>query len=52
MADGAVLPLRRWLPQGDTRAIVVALHGMNDYSNFFAEPGGISGPPRHRQLCL
>lgn len=39
MADGAVLPLRRWLPEGDIRAIVVALHGMNDYSNFFAEPG-------------
>lgn len=39
MADGARLPLRRWLPQGETRAVLVVLHGMNDYSNFFAEPG-------------
>lgn len=39
MADGAQLPVRRWLPGGEVRAVVVALHGMNDYSNFFAEPG-------------
>jgi alpha-beta hydrolase superfamily lysophospholipase len=39
MADGARLPLRSWLPSGPPRAVVVALHGMNDYSNFFDEPG-------------
>jgi acylglycerol lipase len=38
MADGARLPLRRWEPQGPPRAVIVALHGMNDYSNFFDEP--------------
>lgn len=39
MADGARLPLRAWLPPGAPQAVVLALHGMNDYSNFFAEPG-------------
>ena len=39
-ADGAVLPFRKWLPEnGAPRAVIVALHGFNDYSNFFAEPG-------------
>lgn len=39
MADGARLPYRRWLPKGEAKAVIVALHGMNDYSNFFDEPG-------------
>ncbi|MGE0256468.1 MAG: lysophospholipase [Alphaproteobacteria bacterium] len=35
-ADGAELPLRRWLPaDGRPRAALVALHGFNDYSNAF-----------------
>jgi alpha-beta hydrolase superfamily lysophospholipase len=34
-ADGAVLPLRHWAPAGDPLAILIALHGMNDYSNAF-----------------
>lgn len=38
-ADGVRLPLRSWLPAGEVRAVVLALHGMNDYSNFFDEPG-------------
>ena len=38
MADGVGLPLRRWLPQGKPRAIVLALHGFNDYSSAFEEP--------------
>lgn len=37
--DGAVLPLRRWLPAGTPRAAIVALHGMNDYSRAFENPG-------------
>ena len=37
--DGARLPLRRWLPDGAPSAIVLALHGFNDYSNAFDEPG-------------
>jgi len=38
-ADGVHLPLRAWLPAGTPRAVVVALHGMNDYSHAFAMPG-------------
>ncbi|MBC7953215.1 MAG: lysophospholipase [Rhodospirillaceae bacterium] len=39
-ADGVRLPLRGWLPEGQQpHAVVLALHGMNDYSNFFDEPG-------------
>lgn len=36
--DGAVLPLRRWLPDGKARAVILALHGFNDYSNAFDTP--------------
>ncbi|HLO79232.1 MAG TPA: alpha/beta hydrolase, partial [Magnetospirillum sp.] len=38
-ADGVRLPMRGWMPHGAPRAVVLALHGMNDYSNFFDEPG-------------
>ena len=38
MADGAALPLRRWLPVGPPRAVVLALHGFNDYSRAFQAP--------------
>ncbi|MEI2418092.1 lysophospholipase [Orrella sp. JC864] len=38
-ADGAELPLRAWLPeQGAPRAVIVALHGLNDYSQAFDRP--------------
>src|SRR5207237_2585691 len=45
-ADGAVLPLRKWLPPrdrggGEARAVILALHGFNDYSNAFDGPGEI-----------
>jgi alpha-beta hydrolase superfamily lysophospholipase len=36
--DGLRLPLRRWEAK-QPRAIVVALHGMSDYSNAFDMPG-------------
>lgn len=37
--DGVRLPLRRWLPDGETPcAIILALHGFNDYSNAFELP--------------
>ncbi|CCG42610.1 alpha/beta hydrolase [Magnetospirillum molischianum] len=40
LADGAALPLRMWLPSDrPPRAVVLALHGMNDYSNAFATAG-------------
>jgi acylglycerol lipase len=37
-ADGARLPLRIWLPEGKPKAVILALHGFNDYSNAFAAP--------------
>lgn len=36
--DGLTLPFRSWMPEGDPRAIIIALHGFNDYSNFFEDP--------------
>jgi alpha-beta hydrolase superfamily lysophospholipase len=39
-ADGTALPFRVWMPDdGTPRAVIVALHGFNDYGNFFAMPG-------------
>jgi alpha-beta hydrolase superfamily lysophospholipase len=40
MPDGATLPLRRWLPPEGTEpwAVILALHGFNDYSFAFEEP--------------
>jgi acylglycerol lipase len=38
-ADGAMLPYRSWLPEKKPRAVIVALHGFNDYSNAFDIPG-------------
>ena len=38
-ADGVELPLRSWLPAGEVKAVVLALHGMNDYSNAFDGSG-------------
>jgi len=37
--DGVHLPARRWLPAGQPTAVVVALHGFNDYGNAFSEIG-------------
>ncbi|MSS76566.1 MAG: alpha/beta hydrolase [Methyloglobulus sp.] len=37
--DGASLPLRQWLPKIEPNAVLIALHGFNDYSNFFDSPG-------------
>lgn len=38
MADGATLPMLVFQAK-EPRAVVVALHGFNDYSNAFSEPG-------------
>jgi alpha-beta hydrolase superfamily lysophospholipase len=39
-ADGARLPLRSWLPKDKpAKAVIIALHGFNDYSNFFTSSG-------------
>ena len=36
--DGTELPVRVWLPEGEPKAVVLAIHGFNDYSNAFVEP--------------
>ncbi len=39
-ADGQVLPVQSWRPEkGPAKAVIIALHGFNDYANFFAKPG-------------
>jgi acylglycerol lipase len=43
-ADGTALPLRAWLPDSQPSAVILALHGLNDYSNAFALPApGLTG---------
>jgi alpha-beta hydrolase superfamily lysophospholipase len=37
-ADGVTLPLRKWLPKAEPRAVIAALHGFNDYSLAFDLP--------------
>jgi acylglycerol lipase len=37
-ADGTALPLRSWLPEQGAAAVILALHGFNDYSNAFDAP--------------
>lgn len=39
--DGLELPLRVWLPEDGAapKAVILALHGFNDYSNAFEGPG-------------
>jgi acylglycerol lipase len=37
-ADGVSLPLRKWLPHGEVKSVILALHGFNDYSKAFAMP--------------
>jgi alpha-beta hydrolase superfamily lysophospholipase len=39
--DGARLPLRKWLPKGRVAAVILALHGFNDYSAAFAMPAQV-----------
>ncbi|MGH6947616.1 MAG: lysophospholipase [Kiloniellales bacterium] len=39
VGDGLALPLRSWLPGGEPRAAILALHGFNDYSHAFEAPG-------------
>jgi alpha-beta hydrolase superfamily lysophospholipase len=37
-ADDARLPLRKWLPTGPVKAVILALHGFDDYSKAFDAP--------------
>ncbi len=36
--DGYALPLRAWKPNPKVQAVIIALHGFNDYSNAFEAP--------------
>ncbi|WP_235044575.1 alpha/beta hydrolase [Methylohalobius crimeensis] len=36
--DRKPLPLHSWLPKGKPNAVIVALHGFNDYGHFIDEP--------------
>jgi alpha-beta hydrolase superfamily lysophospholipase len=38
MADGYRLPVSTWSPPGEPQAVMLALHGFNDYRNAFREP--------------
>jgi len=52
-ADGAKLPVRSWLPKDSAvKAVVVALHGFNDYSNAFTATGSYLSQAGHRVLRL
>ena len=37
--DGFYLPLHHWIPKtGAARAVIIGVHGFNDYGNFFQQP--------------
>ena len=39
-ADGTKLPIKTWQPaEQDIKSVIIALHGFNDYSQFFQQPG-------------
>ena len=38
MDDGAALPLRHWPAEGRAKAVVLAVHGFNEYSKVFEKP--------------
>ncbi len=52
MDDGATLPLRIWKPAGAPTAVILALHGFNDYSKAFEEPAENPDGAGHQRLCL
>ncbi len=37
--DGSHLPYQTWVPENQIEAVIIALHGFNDYNNFFQGPG-------------
>ncbi len=38
MDDGIALPLRHWSAKGQPKAVILAVHGFNDYSEAFEKP--------------
>lgn len=49
-SDGREMPLRRWQPDGAPRAIIIALHGFNDYGAAFSEPA--EWLSKHHQISV
>jgi alpha-beta hydrolase superfamily lysophospholipase len=39
--DGAKLPLRIWRPRGEVHAVIIGVHGFNDYSTAFEMPADV-----------
>ncbi|MGH8514685.1 MAG: alpha/beta hydrolase, partial [Gammaproteobacteria bacterium] len=39
MPDGVLLPSQAWVPPGPVAAVVLALHGFNEYSHSFTAVG-------------
>lgn len=37
--DAIKLPLKIWQPKQPIKSVIIALHGFNDYSHFFQQPG-------------
>jgi acylglycerol lipase len=44
MDDGVALPLRHWPAEGTPKAVILAVHGFNDYSQAFEKPAGEWAP--------
>jgi acylglycerol lipase len=42
LTDGGTLARREWLPDRPPRAVILAVHGFNDYGNAFAEFGAFA----------
>ena len=42
LTDGASLSRQEWLPDRPARAVILAVHGFNDYSNAFTEFGAFA----------
>jgi hypothetical protein len=52
-ADAEILPVRQWLPpNGKPSALLIAVHGINEYSHFFESVGNFFQNPWHCFLCL
>lgn len=39
LGNGNILPVRSWVPESEPKAVIVALHGFNDYSNAYSGVG-------------
>ncbi len=49
VGDGTSLTMQRWLPGGKPEAVILGLHGFNDYSSAFASVGEYM---QHHQIAV